>query len=120
MKRMPQIVWKINRRQKWVTFFYSQPVTCKRVKVRVRSYDIAGLRLVCKATGVNWEVFNRSLFFGSLLSQYIPIVTLLRFNHAENPYSLIYIIYNIFHIIVVKQVIYDLFVTLQRGTPWTY
>jgi len=120
MNAKPRVVWKVNRRQKWVTFFYLQPKTCKRVKVRVRSYDIVGLRLICNVLGVRWEVFNQSVSFQPILSQYIPIVTLNGLDHAENLDSLIYTIYHIVCSIVVKQVIYDLFVTLQRGTSWTY
>lgn len=92
MKPSPRVIWKVNKRRQWVTFFYRQPVTNKRVKVRARTYDIEGLKVLCVVMGVHWEVLAGSLSFGSLLSQYISIVTSHRGKHTPSPSCLTYII----------------------------
>lgn len=101
-KETPSVVWKVNKRQGWVTFFYRQPVTNKFVKVRVRSYNTAALKLVCCAAGVKWNRFAGSISFAFLLSQYIRIVTSHTFRHADKPSCLINIIENIVQNIVTK------------------
>ena len=116
-KRQPSVVWKVNKRQKWVTFFYRQPKTNKYVKVRVRSYDTAGLKLVCRAAGVKWDRFVGSISFAFLLSQYIRIVTFHRLNHADKPSCLIHIIEAILQNIVTKMS-YDINVTLLKVKSW--
>lgn len=117
-KEVPDVVWKVNKRQKWVTFFYRQPKTNKYVKVRVRSYNTAGLKVVCRAAGVKWERFASSISFAFLLSQYIRIVTFHIFRHADKPSCLINIIENIVRSIVTKMS-YDLNVTLLKVKSWT-